>query len=125
TRSVCSAAVTATAAASVTVVVPPPAAIVAEPLLLVGPLFTVTWRVAPPHAAGRPDTVTLTTVPAVRFCRTLSPAAVHRGTEMVDAPSDPDETATEAANPTAAQARVRNPSPTVRRHMTAGLVSAG
>src|SRR5207253_1979718 len=96
-----------------------------EPPLLVTPLFTVTCRVAPPHAAGRPETATLTTVARARLSSTLSPAAVQRGTVIVDAPRESDEVAAEAADPITAQARVRIPSPTARRHMTAGLQWAG
>src|SRR5438094_7017578 len=124
TASVCSAPVTATAGASVTVTVPPPAGMAMEPLLLVSPLFTVICRVAPPQVAGIPETATLETVAAVRLFRTPRPAVVQRGTAMVAAPSDPDEIATDAAEPMTAAASVNAPSPMARRHMTAGLMRA-
>ena len=88
TRSICSAAVMATAVASVTVTEPPPLGTVALPLLDVRRLFTVTWSVALPQPDGRLLTVTLMTVAAERFWITPSPAAVQRGVPIAAMPMD-------------------------------------
>src|SRR5215212_2291372 len=99
TRSTSSATFSAGAAPSVAVTEPPPAGTVAEPLAFVVPLLTVTWRVAPAHAAGRLPTVTLTTIPDERFCNTDRPAFVHLGVAVRAAPSDADDSTTDAARP--------------------------
>ncbi len=72
-------AVTACATARVMETVPPPAGTVAEPLLLVVPLLTVSCSVAPPHVAGRTPTAALVQLAPTKVGVTLSPAAVQRG----------------------------------------------
>ncbi|MEA2620751.1 MAG: hypothetical protein QOC97_1524 [Chloroflexota bacterium] len=61
--------------------------------------------------------MTLTTVPAERFWKTVSPATAQRGVVTLAAPRVVDETASDAAAPTLAPARLRSRSPTSRRNI--------
>ena len=86
-------------------IAPPPPGTVVEPLELTLPLFTVAWARAPPHDAGRPATVTLTTVPTDRFWKIVRPAVVQRGVAAVAAPSDFVKSEIDAAAPKTVVAR--------------------
>ena len=128
TRSVCSVVVTVGALARVTVTDPPPAGTAADPDAFTVPLLTVTWSVAVPHAAGRPPTVTLMTVPADRFWKTVSPAAVHRGVATWAVPRESEVTASDAAAPALAPVALRSRSPRSRRNIwsiRAGVTGSG
>jgi len=108
TTSVCIVVATATPAASVIVTLPPAAGTVAEPLELAEPLFTAAWIVAPPQAAGRLPTVTLTTEAPERLLVVEVAAVVQRGTLTLDAPRPRGESDRVAARPAPRPATANN-----------------